>query len=42
MVRTNIETTPPMPKSWNDNDKDMLGDMVESSMGLHNEITSNL
>jgi len=41
MVRTSIETTPPMLESWNDSDENMLEDVVESSMGVHNEITSN-
>jgi hypothetical protein len=31
-----------MLESWSDSDEDMLEDMVESSMGEHNEITSNL
>ncbi len=39
---TGIETTLPMPKSWSDSDENMQKDMVESSMGVHNEITSNL
>ncbi len=42
MVKTNIEITPPMPKSWSDIDEDTPKDMVESSMGVHNEITSNI
>ncbi len=42
VVRTSIETTPPMLESWSDNDEDMPKDMVESSMGVHNEIASNL
>jgi hypothetical protein len=42
MVRTNIETTPLMLESWSDNDKDMPNNVVESSMGVHNEIVSNL
>jgi hypothetical protein len=42
MVRTSIDTTFPMPKSWSDSDEDMPKDMVESSMGVHNEIVSNL
>jgi hypothetical protein len=42
VVKTSIETTPPMPKSWSDSDKNTPKDMVESSMGVHNEIVSNL
>jgi hypothetical protein len=42
MVRTNIETTPPMLKSLSDNHKDMPKDVVESSMGVHNIIIANL
>jgi len=42
MVRTSIDTTFPMLKSWNDGDEDMPKDVVESSMGVHNEISSNL
>jgi hypothetical protein len=42
MVKTNIETTTPMQKSWSDNDEDAPEDVVESSRGVHNEITSNL
>jgi hypothetical protein len=40
IVRNCIETTPPMSKSWSDSDKDTLKDVVESSMGMHNEIVS--
>jgi hypothetical protein len=42
VVRTSIETTLPMPKPWSDSDEDTPIDVVESSMGVHNEIPSNL
>ncbi len=42
VVRNSIEITPPMLESWSDSDEDMLEDVVESSMGVHNEITSHL
>jgi hypothetical protein len=32
VVRTCIETTPLMPKSWSDSEEDMLKDVVESFM----------
>jgi hypothetical protein len=42
VVRTNIEIIPPMPEAWSHSVKYMVEDVVESSMGVHNEITSNL
>jgi hypothetical protein len=42
IVKTCVETTPPMLESWNDSDEDTPKDVAESSMGMHNEITSNL
>ncbi len=42
VVKTSIEITPLILESWSDNDEDTLEDVVESSMGVHNEIVSNL
>jgi hypothetical protein len=42
VVRTSIETTLPMLESWNDSDRKMPEDVMESSIGMHNKITSNL
>jgi hypothetical protein len=42
VVKTSIEITHAMLESWSDNDEDTLEDVVESSMGVHNEIMSNL
>jgi hypothetical protein len=42
VVRTSIEITLPMLESWNDSDRKMPEDVMESSIGMHNEITSNL
>jgi len=42
VVRTSIKATPAMLESWSDSDEDTLKNVVESSMGVHNEIALNL